>query len=158
VSHELRIEKEAVAVNLITVGGERFSGHLFVNPFHPRRGGREQPVDILNGPGEYLPLRTADGIILVAKHAIAEVDHAASSDSEDDGSMPVGVRVTLSVTLSSGKAYSGCVHVEGPVNTPRLLDYMNRLAAANDRFVTLYAKKRVRLLNRDHIETIKTTD
>ena len=155
---DLRIDKEPTSVSLLTVGGEKLSGQVFVYPFYPLRGGREQPIDIMNAPGEYFPLQTKEGIVLVSKSAIAELDYAAVDDALEDGSLPVGVRVTLSVTMAGGKAYSGAVWVEGPVNTPRLLDFMNRASAQDQRFLVLHAKSRVRLLNKKHIETIRTTD
>jgi hypothetical protein len=157
-SDELRIEKEPAEVNIVTVSGEVLNGFVFVQPYHPNRLGREQPVDLLNAPGAFIPVETNDGVVLVAKHAIAELDHASESADEAPGTLQLGVSVLLSVTTSGGRSYAGTVAVEGPVNTPRLLDFMNRMAATNNSFLELSENGRTRLLNRSHIESIRTRD
>ena len=156
-SNELRIEKEPTEVNILTVGGETLNGFVFVQPYHPLRRGKEQPSDILNAPSAYFPVETNEGILLVAKSAIAELDYASEDLPDDVGTLQIGVSVSLSVTMSGGKSYTGAISVEGPVNTPRLLDFMNRMAAGNRNFIELTENGRVRLLNRTHIETIRAT-
>jgi hypothetical protein len=131
---------------------------MFVNPFHPGRGGREQPVDIIDSTDEYFPLQTREGLVVVSKSSVAELDYVATHEQVEAGSLAVGVRVSLNVTMTGGKSYSGVVWVEGPVNTPRLLDFMTRMAGRNQKFLVLHSKNRVRLLNRTHIETIRPTD
>jgi hypothetical protein len=156
---ELHIEKEPAEVNIVTLSGDVLNGFVFVQPWHPTRLGREQPVDLLNSPEAFIPLETNDGVVLLSKHAIAEMDYAADQPSEGSpGTLPVGVSVSLTVTTSRGRSYAGTVAVEGPVNTPRLLDFMNRLAATNQSFLELNENARVRLINRNHIESIRTRD
>jgi hypothetical protein len=157
-SDELRIQKEPTEVNILTVGGEFLNGFVFVQPYHPLRFGREQPADIVNSADAYFPVETNEGIVLVAKAAIAEMDYVAEQTSDNVGTLPIGVSVSLSVTMSGGKSYEGSIAVEGPVNTPRLLDFMNRMAASHTLFLELTEDGRVRLLNRTHIETIRTVD
>jgi hypothetical protein len=155
---ERRIQKHPTEVSLVTVGGERLSGNVFVHPYNPARAGREQPVDVMNSPDPYIPLETPDGILLVAKDAIVEVEYEDATETRNDGTLPLGVNVTLSITMSGGKPLSGALLVAGPVNTPRLLDFMNRAAMGNDRFLELHADGRVKLVNRTHIATIRTID
>jgi hypothetical protein len=154
-SHEFRIEKEATDVNLLTVGGEMLAGKVFVQPYSPLRQGRERPIDIMNAFEPYFPMQTDAGMVLVAKSAIAELDYEDDTDEENYGTLPVGVSITLSVTMSGGKRYSGAIRVAGPVNSPRLLDFMNRLAMGEERFLAVRSEGRVRLLNRAHIETVR---
>jgi len=156
--HERRIEKQPAEVSLITIGGETLTGSVFVQPYTPLRSGRELPVDIMNSAEAYFPLLTQDGVLLVAKEAIAEVEYDDNGESQNDGTLPLGVAVTLSVTMRGGKAFSGAILVEGPVNTPRLLDFMNRAGSGHARFLVLHGDGRVRLVNRNRIVTIRTID
>ncbi len=155
---ERRIEKQPAEVSLLTVGGETLSGQVFVYPYTPQRTGRELPIDVMNSPDAYFPLQTKDGVVLVAKDAIAEVEYESRVEEQNDGTLPLGVNVTLSVTMSGGKSLSGILLVEGPVNSPRLLDFMNRAGASRVRFLALHSDGHVKLLNRTHIETIRTVD
>lgn len=155
---ERRIEKDRTEVSLLTVSGETISGWLFVQPYLPARNGKEHPVDVLNSATEFVPIETESGIVLVAKSAIAEVEYDALASDQVAGAMPIGVAVTLSLQVRGGKIVEGNIWVEGPVNTPRLLDFMNRAAHSAERFVTLRADSRVRLINRSHIQTIRTTE
>jgi hypothetical protein len=157
-SDELRIAKEPTDVSLLTASGERLSGQVFVQPYHPLRAGREEPADIMNAPEPFFPIQTDGNILLVAKSAIAALEYDREGAVVQDGALPLGVSVTLDVTMSDGKNFSGSILVEGPVNTPRLLDFMNRATTSGNRFLELHNDARVRLLNRSHIETIRAVD
>jgi hypothetical protein len=150
-SNELKIEKERMEVHLTTIGGVALSGHVFVQPYSPLRGGRERPTDVLNSHDPYFPLETEDGFVLVAKAATAELDYQDDETPQEYGMLPLDV----TLTVSGGQKYTGSIWVEGPVNTPRLLDFMNR-DTKGGRFLTLYDGSRVRLINRACIETIRS--
>jgi hypothetical protein len=157
-SDELRIEKEPLEVNILTIGGETLAGRIFLHPYSSLRQGREEPADLMNSGEPFFPLLVDGGVVIVSKRSIAELSYAAPGDVQDYGTMPVGVNVTLNVTMAGGKAFSGSLWVEGPVNTPRLLDFVNRSANGTDRFIALHSEGSVRLLNLAHIETIRTMD
>lgn len=148
-AEELKITKEKTEIHLTTVGGAGLSGHVFVQPYNPIRGGRERPADIMNSPEPYFPLQTDGGFVLIAKANILEVDYDSDEESRD-GLLPMDV----TVSLTGGQMYDGIVWVEGPVNTPRLQDFMNR--PGRDKFLTLQSDGKVRLLNRACIETIRS--
>jgi hypothetical protein len=152
---ELHIEKEPTEVNILTVGGEMLNGFVFVQPYHPARRGPELPVDVLNHSSAYFPLETNEGVVLLAKAAVAEVDYAAHEQDESVGTAPIGVSVSLDITMSGGRSFSGSIAVEAPVNTPRLLDFMNRVAVGSERFLLLRDNGRVRLVNRACIVAIR---
>jgi hypothetical protein len=155
---ELQISKESAHVRLITVSGNALSGEIFLSSYHPLRQAREEPEDVLNSPEAYFPLLTSDGVVVVSKSAVAELEYDQKGLAQDDGTTTLGVSVTLSVTMQSGNLFNGELWVEGPVNTPRLLDFMNRHSESGAQFIPLHEEGRVRLLNRSHIETIRPLD
>jgi hypothetical protein len=157
-SDDRRIEKEPLDVHVLTVGGESLAGRIFLHPYSAHRHGRELPADLMNSAEPFFPLLVGDSIVIVSKSAIAELSYSALDDEQDFGTMPIGVDVTLNVTMAGGKSFGGSLWVEGPVNSPRLLDFVNRSANTSARFIALHAEDRVRLLNLAHIETIRTMD
>jgi hypothetical protein len=152
---ELHIEKEPAEVNILTVGGETLHGFVFVQPYHPVRRGPELPVDVLNHSSAYFPLETNEGVLLLAKAAVAELDYAVSEQDERVGTAPMNVSVSLGITMSGGRSFSGSIEVEARVNTPRLLDFMNRMAGGTERFLLFRDNGRVRLVNRACIVAIR---
>lgn len=149
-AEDLRIEKERAEIHLTTVGGSSLTGHIFVQPYNPIRGGKEWPADILESSDPYFALQTSDGFVLIAKTNLLEADYEAPDDNQKYGLLPMDV----SVTMSGGQKYDGVIWVEGPVNTPRLQDFMNR--GVKERFLELHSEHRIRLLNRSCIETIRS--
>lgn len=151
-AEELRIEKEREAIKIVTAGGAKLSGHIFVQPYNPKRGGKERPIDVLNATDPYFALQTSEGFILVAKSAIVEAEYTESEEGPQDGMLPMDVVVSL----TNGQKYTGVIWVEGPVNTPRLQDFMNRGTPPVPPFLILQRDELIRLINRSCIETIRS--
>ena len=74
-NNDYRIQKERLAAVVITVGGERMTGELFVQASPRNRYGREEAADILNSAEPFFPMLTSDGeLFLVAKDRVREVE------------------------------------------------------------------------------------
>jgi hypothetical protein len=154
---DYRIEKSRLSVVVVTAGGERMAGELFVQPFSRYRMGPEQAPDIMNGAEPFFPFATADGdTVLIAKDQVREVEIAFAEGEEVEPESAAGARSALiEVTLSDGAAVSGSVYLQAPTDRPRLLDFLNRF---DSRFLTLYAPGGARLVNRRLIERVRPLD
>ena len=155
---DYRIEKSRLSVVVVTAGGERMAGELFVQPFSRYRLGPEQAPDILNARDPFFPFATDDGeTVLVAKDQVREVEvafppDAAGEEPEDAAGAP---RALIEVTLADGSVATGSVYLQAPTDRPRLLDFLNR---CESRFITLYAPGGARLVNRRLIERVRPLD
>src|SRR6476660_3183184 len=70
-NNDYRIEKDRLAAVLVTVGGERLVGELFVQASPRNRYGREEAADILNSAEPFFPMLTNEGeLFLVAKDRV----------------------------------------------------------------------------------------
>ena len=154
---DYRIEKSRLSVVIVTAGGERMAGELFVQPFSRYRMGPEQAPDILNAAEPFFPFATADGdTVLIAKDQVREVEITYADDTEGEPDGASGARsAMIEVTLADGSAATGSVYLHAPTDRPRLLDFLNRF---DSRFLTLYAPGGARLVNRSLIERVRPLD
>jgi len=154
-SLEYRIEKDRIAVVVTTMGGDRLSGDIFVQPYTRHRMGREEAPDVLNGEEPFFPLVTeGHETFLIAKDNVREVEIPGPVDEELQ--IAVGAQaIEIELWLTGGAIETGAVFLEVPMDHPRLLDFLNRL---RDRFLTLYSLDGVRLVNRRLIERVRPLD
>jgi hypothetical protein len=154
---DYRIEKSRLSVVVVTAGGERMAGELFVQPFSRYRMGPEQAPDIMNASEPFFPFATDDGeTVLIAKDQVREVEIAFAPGEVEDPELAAGARRALiEVTLTDGSAVTGGVYLQAPTDRPRLLDFLNRF---DSRFVTLYTPGGARLINRSLIERVRPLD
>ena len=151
---DYRIEKERLPVVVVTDGGERFFGEMFVQAYTRHRSGREEPVDVLNNDERFFPLATGDGdTLLFAKSGVRELEIVGDTEGapETSGARPVRVEVTL----RGGPTRTGCVYLEVPFDRPRLLDFLNRYALP---FLALHTDDGVRLMNVALLERVRQLD
>jgi hypothetical protein len=72
-NNDFRIQKDRLSAVLVTVGGERLVGELFVQASPRNRYGREEAADILNSAEPFFPMLMNDGaVFLVAKERVRE--------------------------------------------------------------------------------------
>ena len=152
---DYRIQKERLEITLTLIGGEQLRGHIFVQPHPYARRGREEPIDLFNEPDPFFPLEVDGGeMLLIAKDRVVEVSGIKAA--EDDDVRRASARMALlQVTLTGGIVHFGSMRLELPSDRPRLLDYLN---CSTDRFLTLYADRDLRLVNRAMIERVRPLD
>ena len=151
---DYRIEKERLPVVVVTDGGERFFGDMFVQAYTRRRSGREEPVDVLNNDERFFPLATADGeTLLIAKAGVRELELVGDTMAAPAhaGCRPVAVEVIL----RGSPPRVGRVFLEVPFDRPRLLDFLNRYAQP---FLALHTDDGVRLMNVALLERVRQLD
>jgi len=152
-NNDYRIQKDRLAAVLVTVGGERIVGELFVQASPRNRYGREEAADILNSAEPFFPLLTSDGdLFLVAKERVRELE---SRDPMPADEWQIGSPATIEVVLTGGGMHTGNVYLESLSGRTRVLDYLNRVG---ERFLLLYTTRGTVLLNRSFIERVRPLD
>ena len=152
-NNEYRIEKDRLAAVLVTVGGERVAGELFVQASPRNRYGREEAADILNSAEPFFPMLTTDGqLFLVAKERVRELE---SRDPMPTDEWQIGAPATIEVMLTGGGVHQGNVYLESLSGRTRVLDYLNRVG---ERFLLLYTTRGTVLVNRSFIERVRPLD
>lgn len=152
-NNDYRIQKERLAAVVITVGGERMTGELFVQASPRNRYGREEAADILNSAEPFFPMLTTDGeLFLIAKDRVREVESREPSPADE---WQIGAAATITVWLFGGAVHTGNVYLESHSGHTRVLDYLNRVG---ERFLLLYTAEGTVLLNRSFIERVKPLD
>jgi hypothetical protein len=152
-NNDYRIEKDRLAAVLVTVGGERVAGELFVQASPRNRYGREEAADILNSAEPFFPMLTSDGqLFLVAKERVRELE---SRDPMPTDEWQIGAPATIEVMLTGGSVHQGNVYLESLSGRTRVLDYLNRVG---ERFLLLYSARGTVLVNRSFIERVRPLD
>jgi hypothetical protein len=146
-NNDYRIPKDRLAAVVVTVGGERMTGELFVQASPRNRYGREEAADVLNSAEPYFPMLTTDGqLFLVSKERVREVESRDPTPADE---------WTIEVMLTGGAVHSGNVYLESLSGRTRVLDYLNRVG---ERFLLLYTARGTVLLNRSFIERVRPLD
>jgi hypothetical protein len=152
-NNDYRIQKERLAAVVVTVGGERMTGELFVQASPRNRYGREEAADILNSAEPFFPMLTNAGeLYLLAKERVREVESREPMPAED---WQIGAPATIEVWLTGGAVHTGNVYLESLSGRTRVLDYLNRVG---ERFLLLYTASGTLLLNRSFIERVRPLD
>jgi hypothetical protein len=152
-NNDYRIQKDRLAAIVVTVGGERITGELFVQASPRNRYGREDAADILNSAEPFFPMLAATGeLFLVAKDRVREVE---SRDPMPVDEWQIGAAASIEVHLTGGGMHAGNVYLESVSGRARVLDYLNRVG---ERFLLLYTTQGTLLLNRSFIERVRPLD
>lgn len=152
-NNDYRIQKDRLAAIVVTVGGERLTGELFVQASPRNRYGREEAADVLNSAEPFFPMLTNDGeLFLIAKDRVREVESREPLPADQ---WQIGAPATINVWLTGGAMHTGNVYLESLSGRTRVLDYLNRVG---ERFVLLYTSHGTVLLNRSFIERVKPLD
>jgi hypothetical protein len=152
-NNDYRIQKDRLAAVLVTAGGERLAGELFVQASPRNRYGREEAADILNSAEPFFPMLTNEGeLFLVAKDRVRELE---SRDPMPADEWQIGAPATIEVVLTGGAVHTGNVYLESLSGRTRVLDYLNRVG---ERFLLLYTARGTVLLNRSFIERVNPLD
>jgi len=152
-NNDYRIPKDRLAAVVVTLGGERMTGELFVQASPRNRYGREEAADILNSAEPFFPLLTTNGeLFLIAKDRVREVESADPSPADE---WQIGAPATIEVLVTGGTVHTGNVYLESLSGRTRVIDYLNR---GSQRFLLLYTAQGTVLLNRSFIERVRPLD
>lgn len=150
-----RIEKSRIPVIVTLAHGEELAGDMFAQGYAALHYGPERPTDILNDPREYFPLALSDSeTLLISKNSVREVN-ALSSSRDDWRLLPAWRQQRLEVRMTDGAVCSGTVDLAVPGESPRLIDYLNKMP---DQFLAVLTSEGTRLVNRRFIVSVRPLD
>ena len=158
---ELRLPTKVVAARLALVGAAPIDAELFVADV--RRRGRSHLLDDiatqLGAEATFVPMRWANQVRLLAKHAIAWIairrrdpDELPSTDFDNEPS-----ELTLydrehrvEIALAHGAPLLGTILDSSPADRPRVVDHLNRAG----RFVRLWTSDEHFLINATQVVAV----
>jgi hypothetical protein len=147
---ELKLPTVAVPVRMSMAGGALIEGEVFVADL-PRN--RHQLLDavgvMLEQDEAFVPVRSAAGVELVAKHAITWLSVARAPDLEEVAIYDHEHRVEFA--LVAGESLRGTVFDMAPAERPRIIDHLNRAG----RFVRLWTAAAHLLVNKSQIIRVR---
>jgi hypothetical protein len=153
--HDYRFDKSRVPITVRLLGGEELRGTLFAQASQFRARGHEEPIDLLNDPEPFFPLEREDGVVvLIPKARVLELRGVGLSPEDELRRASVRA-VEVVVRLVDGADRTGTLLLEMPSDRPRVLDYLNHSA---ERFLTLFGKDEVQILNAEAIEYVRPLD
>ncbi len=153
---ELRLPTFTVAVRLALVGHEPTGAELFLSE-EPR--GRSEMIDmlgeLLDQATAFVPVKSARGVQLLAKHAIAwlAVPREELSPEHEFDDVPSEVMTLYDrqhhvlVEMATGAKLEGMLFDSAPADRPRVIDHLNSVC----KFVRLWTSDEHYLVHKDHI-------
>ncbi len=152
-SNDLRIEKRRLTVALTLMSGMRLDGELYVQASGHHIGALEDAPEVLNAGESFFPLALrSGGTILVAKDSVRTLAVGRSDVNEDES---LGIPARVEITLRDGERLNGSLIIEPVSGRTRVLDHLNR---RQERFLTLFGRDSVLLVNRVLIERVRPLD
>ncbi len=144
---DYRVEKVRHRVDLTLIHRVSLAGDIFLQAATRHRVGPEEPVDALNAEAPFLPLEldSGDVVIVQKSHIFTLVTMLPERDDTVERGV-LGMHVEF--TLSDGSVWSGSIFPEQPADRPRLVDFLNDTTR---RFVALFTRDRVVVINREHL-------
>jgi hypothetical protein len=148
--NDLRIEKARLVIAVTLMSGTRVDGELFVQASGHRIGELEDAREVLNSAEPFFPLALRSGeTILVAKDNVHTAAVARRDVHEDES---LGIPKRVEIALRDGERLAGSVIIEPLAGHTRVLDYLNR---HKERFLTLFGRDSVMLINRVLVERVR---
>ncbi|MGQ0538210.1 MAG: hypothetical protein ACT4R6_04635 [Gemmatimonadaceae bacterium] len=140
-------------MSLALVSGGRLDGHLFVQASAHHPGQLEDAPEVLNASEPFFPLALPSGeTVLIAK---ANVHSAIVERTAVNQDCTLGIQAAVEFVLCDGERLSGALIIDPVLGRCRVLDYLNR---AEQRFLPLFSRMSVLLINRALIERVRTVD
>ena len=148
--NDLRIEKRRLAVEVTLMSGARIEGELYVQASGHYQGELEDAPEILNSAEPFFPLALRNGEnVLISKENVHTLAVARRGVHEDES---LGIPTRVEVALRDGERLTGTVLIDPISGYSRLLDFLNR---RQERFLTLYGRESVLLINRALLERVR---
>ena len=120
---------------------------MFLQAFARFRAGPEEPLDVLNEPDQFLPLKLDSGELLVVQKAHIAI--VSTTLPEGDDVVDAGlVGMHVSITFAHGEALTGSLFPEVRADRPRLVDFLN---SSPLRFFPIFSSDRLYIVATAHI-------
>jgi hypothetical protein len=157
--NDFQVPIGAVGVEMFLADGVQIQGRIFLaqDPRHP--GFTDRLISVLNDEREFLPFEVgvdqgARSLVLNKDHIVRvrvlEPDPDEKSSSFSDHAPGEASRTEAILHLSDGTQVSGCVMVDTPLASSRLVDKLNN----GLRFVPVVRDDGIDLVQRTHVLTL----
>lgn len=150
-SDSYRVPKRPVCVQVRTAQQAEESVTLFLGERAESHAGPERPIDLLNGPHEFMPMARESGQVrLVSRGQIVLVSVPAKLDCPGPGASwndPHDTVAKVAVVLDDGTQLEGKLRYQLPDASRRLQDYLNQEAP----FLALHRCEGVVLVNKRYV-------
>jgi hypothetical protein len=126
---ELQIPTRSVAVEIVTDSGQTLTGSLFMAETRYTTGSPEEVVEVLNDERGFIPFRLEKGPsrgrdVVLNKDHILRVRLRVAKPAAPTPATPGATPTVLH--LSDGTRLEGCIAVDTPWASSRLLDKLNQ--------------------------------
>lgn len=150
-SDSYRVPKRPVCVRVRTAQQDEELLTLYLGERAESHAGPERPIDLLNGPHEFLPMARESGQLrLTSRVQIVLVSVPAKLDSPGPGACwndPHDTVAEVVVELHDGTLLEGTLRYQLPDASRRLQDYLNQQAP----FLALHRGAGVLLVNKRYV-------
>lgn len=147
----IRLPKTRVDVQ-IALPASVISGSVFLAEYALDHAGRERVSDLLNGREEFVPVSLdAAPLTFVARRLVRWVKIPVDSPGLDEAPPEDASDAAVTFALDDGTTLTGRLRFVAPPGRDRVQDYLNDHA---DRFVPLYTREGLVLVNRRRIATV----
>ncbi len=146
----LRVRKETIEVDLVLFGAAPRRVEMFLAEHGSHGFSRESVLELLDGPGSFLPVRDLESGTweVINSRAFVSIGMSRlSADSEDGAVELYDHRKLVRVTLVGGGTLEGEILYSAPEDSARVVDVMNR----RERILRLWSGDRVFLLNKEYV-------
>ncbi len=143
-----KITKETHQVSFELSDGSQIEGEVFLRLYEAHHSGRQRVGDLLNQSLSFIPVKTAEGPLLMNTSQIAAVK--ISLEVEQDDLMTLGKEYPIRIKMTHSKEMVGRVYVNLPEENCRVKDYFNQPL----QFFPLFQSTSIVYINRDFILSV----
>jgi len=145
---ELRLPTVAVAVRVRPIATEPLDASLYISDVPGRAHAAlcDDLAALLEADAQFVPARTASGVVMFAKHAIAWI---AISTATDEVAL-YDRQHRVAIELVTGERFTGNLLDSAPADRPRVIDHLN----GSNRFVRLWTSDSHYAINKAQIRHV----
>ena len=147
---QFAVPRAAVPAQLLLTQGAARPGQVYVMEQVPHHDGPETVLEMLNRPEGFFAFRPADqdDLLLISKHHTISVSVDGQAPIADPARLSAARMLGLEVEVTGGAKLGGWASAELPVQSARLLDYLN---LSGDQFFAVWTHAATHYVNRGHV-------
>lgn len=152
----LIVSKHAISATVTLFGGAVNVGQFFLASASPMRGGMETLLDLLNDLSRnFIPFKTANGMVFLNREAIRSVDFEAPNIKDiffrQDNEFIYAIKVYIRTDAGGGSYQGVCFTGDLSPEHRRPIDLLN----TSDMFLLLFSEDRLALISKKAISHIE---
>ncbi len=152
-----RVPKRKLTLRVRTTASDREETvRVFLSDHAETHPGREEAVDVFNGPNDFVVVEDESGSIqflnrdIVAVVAVPQDEEGDFLDDVDLAARDLDTEIPIAIELDDGTRIEGTARYQMPETHRRLQDFLNSVPP----FVSVYRKGELLLLNKSRIARV----